>query len=143
MGESITLRNLSSYRFQSSIMNSLKYSIGFFIQKLSRSVMKVTKLYVFLRAEKFMILPIMERFHVNLLKLIQTVKSPNNIPKFVLIYSRKVDLIIQIMSSLSNIKKLLRYFILLSQSFNSSIPIIVIVVGYSIIDLFFILLSCV
>ena len=124
-------------------MNSLKYSIGFFIQKLSRSVMKVTKLYVFLRAEKFMILPIMERFHVNLLKLIQTVKSPNNIPKFVLIYSRKVDLIIQIMSSLSNIKKLLRYLILLSQSFNSSIPIIVIVVGYSIIDLFFILLSCV
>jgi hypothetical protein len=124
-------------------MYSLKYSIGFFIQKLSRSVMKVTKLYVFLRAEKFMILPIMERFHVNLLKLIQTVKSPNNIPKLVLIYSRKVYLIIQIVGSLSNIKKLLRYFILLSQSFNSSIPIIVIIVSYCIIDLLFVLLSCV
>ncbi len=124
-------------------MNNLKYPIGFFIQKLSRSVIEVTKLIVFLGAEVFMVFPIVQRFHVNLLELIETVKGPNNIPKLVLIDSRKVDLIIQIMSSLSNIKELLRYFILLSQSFNSPISVIVIEFSYNIVDLFFILLSCV
>jgi hypothetical protein len=124
-------------------MNNLKYPIGLFIQKLSRSVIEVTKLEMFLGAEVFMVFPIVERFHVNLLELIQTVKSPNNISKLVLIDSRKVDLIIQIMSSLSNIKKLLRYFILLSQSFNSPISVIVIEFSYNIVDFFFILLSCV
>ena len=136
VGKSISMPNFSPKGLEPIVSVRLKNMVAFLVNKLSAFIVEIKHInFVLTGQEGLCLFPVVHRVNKHSLQLLNCVVQPKYISEIKLIDSSEIDFVIKVMCRFDYVQKLFWQLVVVFESLNSSVDIIVVVILDDSIDL--------